>query len=312
LISSWVSGIYPRSESLIEATRTYDKDLKQLFKKEKIRSIKHQINNKCDYISDPLIDWDDNLRPFTDNIKGIERGALSRYYENNTFYRQPVIIGNISSSGKILKNNINFELFSKKSKVKIDVLDPFTLADLSKNNHYKSKIDLANGFGKILRKELTNIKNKVDLIQFNAPSLAKIKQKEQIQSIKQIMDKTTKGLNVKTCLNLCGSDISNNIKNFIDFNVDIIGIDFINTKSNKLQAIEIDKTLACGIIDAKNTKMENPTKVINEIKLINKLFKPKSIAIIPNWDFEFIPLEFTYKKIRIMNQIKMKGKGINL
>ena len=52
--------------------------------------------------------------------------------------------------------------------------------------------------------------------------------------------------------------------------------------------------------------------IINEIKLINKLFKPKSIAIIPNWDFEFIPLEFTYKKIRIMNQIKMKGKGINL
>ena len=102
MISSWVSGIYPRSESLIEATRTYDKDLKQLFKKEKIRSIKHQINNKCDYISDPLIDWDDNLRPFTDNIKGIERGALSRYYENNTFYRQPVIIGNISSSEIIL------------------------------------------------------------------------------------------------------------------------------------------------------------------------------------------------------------------
>ena len=36
MISSWVSGIYPRSESLIEATRTYDKDLKQLFSYRKI------------------------------------------------------------------------------------------------------------------------------------------------------------------------------------------------------------------------------------------------------------------------------------
>ena len=106
MIDYWIAGIYPRNETLIESTRLYDKTLRKQFNKEKTRLLRIQSKNKFNYITDPLIDWDDNIRPFTDNLKGIEKGPLTRYYENNTFYRQPIITNKITTSGKILKNSI--------------------------------------------------------------------------------------------------------------------------------------------------------------------------------------------------------------
>lgn len=312
MINYWIAGIYPRNETLIESTRLYDKTLRKQFNKEKTRLLKIQSKNKFNYITDPLIDWDDNIRPFTDNLKGIEKGPLTRYYENNTFYRQPIITNKITTSGKILKNNICFNLFSDKSKPKVDILDPFTFYDLSANEFYKSEEEAINAFADIIKKELNSIKKDIELIQFNAPSLARVKEKEQLDIIRKAMVKIVKGLDVTTCLNLWGSDVSDTLEAFQDFPVDIIGIDFTTSKIDKFDQIDINKGLACGLIDAKNTKMEKTSEIIRELKNIKELFKPTSLAVIPSWDFEFIPETFACKKLDIMKQIKEKTRVMKL
>ena len=312
MINYWSAGIYPRNEKLIESTRSYDKTLEKQFKKEKSRLLKIQSNNKLDYISDPLIDWDDNLRPFTDNLRGIEKGPLTRYYENNTFYRQPIIKSKLGTTGNILKNNVCFDLFTSKSKVKIDILDPFTFYDLSANEFYKSEEEAVNAFAEIIKKELNSIKRNVQLIQFNSPSLARIEEIDRLNMVKKAMGKIVKGLDTKTCLNLWGSDISNTLEKFQEFPVDIIGIDFTSSNVDKFDKIEMKKGLACGLIDAKNTKMEKSSVIIRELKNIKKTFSPESLAVITSWDFEFIPEPFADKKLQIMKQIKEKSKMMKL
>ena len=312
MINYWSAGIYPRNEKLIESTRSYDKTLENQFKKEKSRLLRIQLNNKLDYISDPLIDWDDNLRPFTDNLKGIERGPLTRYYENNTFYRQPIIKSKIGTTGNILKNSICFDLFTSKSKVKIDILDPFTFYDLSANEFYRSEEEVVNAFAEIIKKELNSLKKDVQLIQFNSPSLARIEEADRLNMVKKAMEKIVKGLDTKTCLNLWGSDISNTLEEFQEFPVDIIGIDFTSSNIDKFDKIEMKKGLACGLIDAKNTKMEKSSDIIRELKNIKKTFNPESLSVITSWDFEFIPESFADKKLQIMKQIKEKSKMMKL
>ena len=58
--------------------------------------------------------------------------------------------------------------------------------------------------------------------------------------------------------------------------------------------------------------MEKTSGVIRELKNIKELFNPQSLAIIPSWDFEFIPESFAIKKMNIMKQIKEKSKVIKL
>ena len=102
--------------------------------------------------------------------------------------------------------------------------------------------------------------------------------------------------------------ISNTINEFVNFPVDVIGIDFITTKINKCDPIPINKMLACGLIDAKNTKMEEKKQIIQKLKTIRKQFGVKSISLIPSWDFEFIPETFANRKIELMKLIKQDMK----
>ena len=94
----------------------------------------------------------------------------------------------------------------------------------------------------------------------------------------------------------------------VNFPVDVIGIDFVTTKINKCDPIPINKMLACGLIDAKNTKMEEKKQIIKKLKIIRKQFGVKSISLIPNWDFEFIPETFANRKIELMKLIKQDMK----
>ena len=55
-----------------------------------------------DVINDGLIRWDDLLAPFARAWKNTERGPLERFYDNNTYFRQPVIKGPIESDGQTL------------------------------------------------------------------------------------------------------------------------------------------------------------------------------------------------------------------
>ncbi len=135
---------------------------------------------------------------------------------------------------------------------------------------------------------------------------------DRLNMVKKAMEKIVKGLNTKTCLNLWGSDISNTLIEFQEFPVDIIGIDFTSSNIDKFDKIEMKKGLACGLIDAKNTKMEKPSDVIRELKNIKNTFNPESISVISSWDFEFIPESFADKKLQIMKQIKEKSKMMKL
>jgi 5-methyltetrahydropteroyltriglutamate--homocysteine methyltransferase len=53
-----------------------------------------------DVTTDGQIRWDDLLSPFARTWSGVEPGPLERFYDNNTYFRQPVIYGRIVSDGR--------------------------------------------------------------------------------------------------------------------------------------------------------------------------------------------------------------------
>src|SRR2546426_9675421 len=53
-----------------------------------------------DVTNDGQIRWDDLLSPFARAWSGVEAGPLERFYDNNTYFRQPVIDGRIVTDGR--------------------------------------------------------------------------------------------------------------------------------------------------------------------------------------------------------------------
>jgi len=302
LAKGWISGIYPRSERLIEATRRQDPKLEKLFEEEKRKIIRQQSDAGLDFITDPLIDWDDILRPFTENLSGVEIGPLDRFYENNTFYRRPLVLSEVKSRGHILSNAISNTLFPKRKLWKVDLLDPYSMADLSDNRYYRSKEELMFAYAKVLAKELRALPSNPSLIQFNAPSLARTKDKDNISQAKEAIRIATRRITATKCLHLYFGDISSTLPQFLDFGVDILGIDFVNSKLQSFQGTTFTKGLACGCVDAQNTRIERPSEIVAFVTRAVNILNPKSVSVLPNTDLEFIPQPFATKKVRAIGK----------
>ncbi|MCZ6648717.1 MAG: hypothetical protein O7B30_05705 [Thaumarchaeota archaeon] len=312
MAKGWISGIYPRSERLIEATRRQDPKLSRLFEEEKRKIIRQEFDAGLDFMTDPLIDWDDILRPFTENLGGVEIGALDRFYENNTFYRRPLVLSEVKSRGHILSSAISNTLFPKKKAWKVDLLDPYSMADLSENRYYRSKEELMFAYSKVLAKELRGLPSNLALVQFNAPSLARTKDKDTISQAKEAIRMATRGIEATKCLHLYFGNISSTLPQFLDFGVDILGIDFINSDLQSFQGTTFTKALACGCVDAQNTRIERPSEIVAFVTRVVNVLNPKSISVIPNTDLEFIPQPFARKKVQAIGKAitKLGDEGI--
>lgn len=297
MVNSRLVGIYSRSESLIEATRRYDRRLATLFANEKKKIISLQAMTGISYLSDPLLDWDDMLRPFADNLGGVERGQLDRFYENNTFYRKPIIKGELTRNGAITKDRIALKLFPKGKKIKVDLPDPYTFADLSDNRFYKKKEDLMFAFAEVLAEEITWLaKEGVNAFQLNAPSLALAKDASTINQAREAIRIALKKA-PETAMHFYFGDISKNIDRFLDYRIDMIGIDFRATRLEKLNGTKFSQKVGCGYVDAQNTKMETPKEIAEFAIKVKDALDPKSITVMPNLDFEYIPQTFANRKI---------------
>src|SRR5438477_12766725 len=95
-----------------------------------------------DVTNDAQIRWDDLLAPFARAWSGVERGPLERFYDNNTYYRQPVISGPIVTDGRSLVRDFTFARGVAKTQLKAAVPGPLTFATLtSRDEHFGSLED---------------------------------------------------------------------------------------------------------------------------------------------------------------------------
>ncbi|MEE9592860.1 MAG: hypothetical protein V3W28_04685, partial [Thermoplasmata archaeon] len=97
MVEAYLNGIFPRSEALVAATRGLDRgrvteaEAQETLEGDVRDLVRLQLQAGLDYVSDGLLNWQDLFRPFTEAWEGLELGGLTRWFDNNSFYRQPVI-----------------------------------------------------------------------------------------------------------------------------------------------------------------------------------------------------------------------------
>jgi len=300
-VGCYIGGIYPRSEKLIEATRRNPPNLPQIFRRDKKRIIDLQVRLGLTYISDPLLDWNDMLRPYL-NLKGLRQGALNRIFEQNTFYRTPVVVDRVEWVKPITLENLALDLLPKNHALKVDLPDPYTFASLSENRYYRDQRDLVADLAEALSKEAQTLQKHFQLIQINAPSICSIRSTKELDLAYEALKTVTKGLSAKTYLHLYFGDPTPILSSLISFPVSGLGLDLINIKIPK--GLKFGKMgLAAGCVDAGNTKLENPRSVAEQVKRIAEAAEPSELYICPNYDLEYVPQAYANRKLRRLSAI---------
>ncbi len=104
----------PDRQELRRALHRFDRGeldaagLDVVFDLETRRAIGEIEASGIDVINDGQIRWDDLCAPFARAWGGVSRGPLERFYDNNTYFRQPVIRGPIETDGQTLVRDFRY------------------------------------------------------------------------------------------------------------------------------------------------------------------------------------------------------------
>ena len=94
-MQAFAPGIYPRSEELVQATRDLDRGrtsqeaVDEQVERDLGELVSVQQAAGLDLLADGMLRWQDVFRPLVEAADGLEKGALTRFLDTNTFYRAP-------------------------------------------------------------------------------------------------------------------------------------------------------------------------------------------------------------------------------
>jgi len=318
MISCYVTGILPRPRKLVEITRAYERrrvgenELEKAFEDATLKVVNAQLSAGFSYITDGMLKWQDLLRPFAENLNGVKIGGLARWFNNNMFYRKPVIVDDIWREKNIVEEITYIKHLPRVLPWKAVLPAPYTFVQLSENQFYKSKTQFMFKYAQILREEIEGLaKLGFKYVQLSDPTLvykptAVPISKGKLNTINEALKVAVKGVPIKTCLQTFFGDFAQILPEALDFPVDHLGIDLYETNLEKLKEYNFEKGVALGLVDSRSSLIENINELARVAKeIIDSIYRSKimDVFICPNCDLEFLPWDRVEEKMKVIGSI---------
>ena len=274
---------------------------------EELRNVQDEVTKEVlddqaaaglDLLTDGHIRWDDPQTYFASRVGGFEIAGLIRYFDTNTYYRQPVAEAQPRWNGPISVVDYSFAAAHSKRPVKAVVIGPYTLAKLSRWPYTSELRTVALDLAGVLNREARALAEAgAPVVQFDEPAI--LKNKDDFPLFAETMSALVEGVSARTALYAYFGDVSGIADEFLSLPFDIIGLDFAMGPANfdALEGFPQDKDLGLGIVDARNTKVESIDEIVAQIRRASRSVSPDRIEVSPSCGLEFLPRRSAYDKL---------------
>ncbi len=277
------------------------KQLAQVADEVTIEVIQQQVEAGVDLITDGQIRWDDDQTYIMRQLANVEIGGLIRYFDTNTYYRQPHIVGPVSWQEPILVREYQFAVGHSSRPIKAVLTGPYTLASLSLNSHHGSQTDLMLALATALNQEARALANAgAPVIQINEPAI--VHHKGDIGMFSEAMERLLDGIQSETALYTWFGNATGILEQLLALPVDTIGLDFASAPANwdALNEAPFEKKLGFGIIDARNTRLESLDQTAEAIRRVTAFVPAERLYVNPSCGLEYLPREEAAQKLKRM------------
>jgi len=229
-----------------------------------------QADAGLDRVVEGQLRWDDMLaHPLTVH-ENVETGGIVRYYDNNNFYRDPQVRGELTPSGDVAA-----ELAAVDTDALQAVLPgPYSLADLATDEYYGDEADFLDAVAEFLAGEVDAFPSHETLFLLE-PSLVENAPTDDANerasaAIDAVADATDADVVVHT---YWGAIPEKTYAHLMDADVDAIGFDFVTDADASLYNINEYGTkdqVAMGLVDGQNTLVESPETIRDRVEWVDE------------------------------------------
>ena len=251
-----------------------------------------------DIINDAQIRWDDLLSPFARAWSGVQPGPLERFYDNNTYFRQPVIDGPIGTDGRSLVRDYTFAKAIAKSQLKAAVPGPLTFGTLAaRDEQYRSLEDRVLAIGDATAKEIVGLKAAgATMIDIEDPAV--VASPKHIELAREVYGRLADpDLAVTLVTYFFPADAV--LESLASFPVAAVAIDVRSRDTTVFDRLDAFRTqhVLLGVVDARNTRLETAEEVARHAERALKLVPPERLVLATTTSLEYLPRDVARAKL---------------
>ena len=299
------------------------------------RAIEEQVRAGLVLITDGLIRWYDPISHLAGKLTGVKIKGLLRFFDTNTYFRQPELTARPERRSPMLVDEYTFAANALGSMptpldragrlaLKPVLTGPYTLAkfSLASNSGMNSLAARADAYAQALAAELRALADAgAEIIQVDEPAIVKYPQDWPIftQALEPLISArqkaAMKGRRVQLALHLYFHDCAPLYEKLASLPVDVLGLDFTyNPKLvDVIAAAGSPIPLGLGLVDGRNTKLEESSAVARQIeKMLPKIAPEKSGArayLGTSCGLEYLPRDRAYAKLELLGKIHSLVSG---
>ncbi len=300
------AGSYPRPvwfRNYLKRVEGLQKDLdarvdESVLKKAQIEVLENQEKCGVDVLTEGMLLWHDFLATVAIRA-GFKPNGLARYFENNLYYRIPVLEDERNLRKPVMDDfRIACGVWKKRRALKavMSCLTAFYLSRCEKRIFEK--------FAELVMREVQSLFEITGDVQLDEPALVYPEAcSDYFQTFVEVLDSFNfKG---RLWISTYFGSVNEKIYSELVDRFDVIGLDFVEGFEDNIRCLKEFgcKSLSAGIVDGRNTKIESLEELKEEVELISE-FSPKTLYLTTNTGLEFLPEIKAYEKMSLLSKLK--------
>lgn len=263
--------------------------------------VREQNATGVDLVTDGEVTWYDSQSHFASRLDGFEIGALERYFDTNTYYRQPRADGTVRWRSAITVDDFREASAASPVPVKAVVTGPYTLAALSEGGISETSPLIKDLAAAMAREVEALVKAGAREIQIDEPAL--VLRTSLPKGYDEIAAALVHGKGAaRLWLSTYFGGVERFLGDLLSLPFDVFAFDLVQgaRTGDALRSKRIDKPVALGLLDARNTKLEDPAIVAKQALSFRDHIPFEDSFLCPSNGLEFLPRPKARAKLEVL------------
>ena len=287
-------------------------------------AIADQAAAGLDVLTDGQIRWHDAVSHVARGLAGFRIEGLLRYFDTNTYYRQPAAIGPVGRERPFLVEAYRFAAGAAAQRpVKAIVTGPLTLARLSRDPRKRGFENLTLQIASALNREILDLEAAgAGLIQIDEPAIAR--HPGDAPLLRQTMRRLVSGLTTaRVLLATSFGDATPILDDLALCPADLIGLDVRQAVGDGDAAafgarlagvLPGDTGVALGIVDGRNPRLEGVDETYERLvrpilrALLASGGSKRAVHLTTSHGLEFLPRDVARAKMSVLAAIRDRAR----
>lgn len=313
-----LTGPFPRSEALVAATRDLDRGRTSA---ETVRALLRTSELEVSALEDRLglapqsggyLAWADLFRPFAETWGGFTVGPVTRWFETNTFFRQPILHAPPERAEGALRDWWPARDGASALR-KVTLPGPYTFVGLLDNRSGETREALTHRVGRLLADEVRELRALgYGAFQFQEPLLVVDPPsgplaEATVSAYRAIDEASTPA---PTIVWTYFGDAAPSLELLGRLRVSVVGIDLAETRPEEIDETLSGRALGLGCLDPRTTLSEDPAEIARIVRDLRERLSTPSVWLGPGGPLDLLPSAPAARKLEVLPKTRELLTGV--